>query len=115
MAQTNRRAKPIPSRIPRPEYELNFDELRSLVNAIGMDARAREGAERNPFDAKALKPPPGFAQAAMAMDEAQGVSQWALEGINGFLGNREGFIGYPELTLLSQIPEYRSPVEIIAT
>ena len=51
----------------------------------------------------------------MAMDEVAGVSQWAVEGIGGVLGRREGFIGFPELALLAQIPEYRQPVEIIAT
>jgi uncharacterized protein len=109
---------PLPSRIPRPEMEIDLEELRRVVLSIGQDARARERDERNPFDPSKLTPPPGFAKSAdsaMAMDEVAGVSQWAVEGIAGFLGPREGFIGYPELTLLSQIPEYRSPVEIIAT
>jgi uncharacterized protein len=103
---------PIPSLIPRPEMDL--DELRRVVQAIGQDARARDRDERNPFDPSKMTPPPGFAT-ALAMDEAAGVSQWAVDGIANFLGPREGFIGYPELALLAQIPEYRQPVEIIAT
>jgi hypothetical protein len=35
--------------------------------------------------------------------------------LSGFLGPREGFIGFPELAIMAQRPEYRSPVEIIAT
>jgi phage-related protein (TIGR01555 family) len=106
----------IPSRIPRPEAELDLEELRRVVLAIGQDVRAQERSELNPFDPSKLTPPPGFGKAApMAMDEVAGVSQWAVEGIASFLGPREGFIGYPELSLLAQIPEYRSPVEIIAT
>jgi uncharacterized protein len=102
-----------PSRIPRPELELDSEGMRFLLASIGRQARGEADA-RNPFDPSALRPPPGFA-AAMAMDEVAGVSQWAVEGIANFLGPREGFIGYPELSLLAQIPEYRSPVEIIAT
>jgi uncharacterized protein len=76
-----------------------------------------EQSNVNPFSASQLTPPPGIGRngSAMAMDEASGVSQWAVEGIAGILGPREGFIGYPELSLLAQRPEYRSPVEIIAT
>jgi uncharacterized protein len=44
-----------------------------------------------------------------------GVASWALDGLAGFLGPREGFVGFPELAILAQRPEYRSPVEIIAT
>src|SRR6185503_1414213 len=113
------RAPKIPSRIPRPEMDI--DELRRVILAIGQDVRARDRDTRNPFDASKLTPPPGFGPVlpgsppALALDEVAGVSQWAVEGLAGFLGNREGFIGYPELTILSQIPEYRAPSDIIAT
>ena len=103
---------PIPSRIPRPE--LGSEEM-SYLMAMGRQVRG-EADTRNPFDASGLKPPPGFKGApGMAMDEVAGVSQWAVEGIGGVLGRREEFIGFPELALLAQIPEYRQPVEIIAT
>jgi uncharacterized protein len=106
---------PPSSRIPR-EMEIDQEGLRFLIASLGRQVRGDEDG-KNPFDASKLTPPPGFGPAApaMAMDEVAGVSQWAVDGIAGFLGPREGFIGYPELSLLAQIPEYRSPVEIIAT
>ena len=80
-----------------------MEGLRRLLNTIGQDARARERDDRNPFDPSYSLPRhlDSAPHRGMAMDEVAGVSQWALEGINGFLGqSREGFIGYPELSLL---------------
>jgi uncharacterized protein len=102
----------IPLRIPRPETELDHHGL-NFILSLGRQARGDQD-DHNPFDPSTVRPPPGVGS-ALAMDEAAGVSQWAVEGIGGLLGNREGFIGYPELTILAQRPEYRSPVEIIAT
>jgi hypothetical protein len=109
-APVEEQKREIPSRIPR-EMELGPEALRFLIESLSRQARGGSGDERNPFDASKLTPPPGVGRdgAALAMDEAAGVSQWAVEGIAGFFGPREGFIGYPELALLAQIPEYRSP------
>ena len=112
----DRRPEPPPSRIPR-EMELDQVGLRFLIDSMGRQANGGDDA-RNPFDPSKLRPPPGFggvAETKLAMDEAPGISQWAFEAVDGVLGAREHFVGYPELTLLSQRPEYRSPVEIIAT
>jgi phage-related protein (TIGR01555 family) len=107
----------IPSRIPRPEMELDHAGINFLLTSLGRQVRGDED-DKNPFDPSGLRPPPGVGHnggPALAMDEAVGVSQWAVESVNGFLGPQEGFIGYPELALLAQRPEYPSPVEIIAT
>jgi hypothetical protein len=79
----------------------------------------QEGGDFNPFDPRRIKPPPGVGpkgRTALALDDSfGGVAAWAGDGLSGILGPREGFIGLPQLALLAQRPEYRSPVEIIAT
>jgi uncharacterized protein len=100
-------------RIPR---ELDVDGLRRLLAGMGGAAEA----SINPFDASKLRPPPGVGHndgPAMAMDNAAfgGIAEFARAGLAGIVGPREGFIGYPELSILSLRPEYRSPAEIIAT
>jgi hypothetical protein len=81
-----------------------------------------KGEQFNPFDPRRIKPPPGVGASGgkgMAFDDAfGGVAAWAndgLSGLSGLFGAREGFIGFPQLAMLAQRPEYRSPVEIIAT
>jgi uncharacterized protein len=98
-------------RIPR---ELDVDALRLLL------AGGAPAASSNPFDASKLRAPPGVGpngSGGMAMDNATfgGIAEFARTGLAGFLGGREGFIGYPELSILALRPEYRSPAEIIAT
>jgi uncharacterized protein len=113
-------AEKAPERASRPTFALDSESAVFLLDALGrMGSAPAEDRDRNPFDASKLKPPPGVGPkgSAMAMDDATfgGVASWALEGLAGFLGPREGFIGFPELAILAQRPEYRSPVEIIAT
>jgi uncharacterized protein len=102
--------------IPR---ELDVDAFRSLLATMGASPAADRGI--NPFDPSRLKPPPAVREAlaargAMAFDDATfgGVAEFARQGLTGFFGG-QGFIGYPELSILSLRPEYRSPAEIIAT
>jgi phage-related protein (TIGR01555 family) len=109
-----------PKPVLRPEMALDSVSAQFMLEALSRmgTAPSRDG-NANPFDALKVRPPPGVGRGgpAMAMDDATfgGVAAWAYEGLAGFLGPREGFIGFPELALLAQIPEYRSPVEIIAT
>jgi uncharacterized protein len=120
-------AEPRPERASRPTFTLYGEGAAFLLEALGrMGSAPAHDSNANPFDASKLTPPPGVGplptgkalrQAALAMDDATfgGVASWAHEGLSGFLGPREGFIGFPELAIMAQRPEYRSPVEIIAT
>jgi phage-related protein (TIGR01555 family) len=64
---------------------------------------------------KPYVPLPGVVgDARIAMDESWGGTEsWAQQGINGVYGG-EGFLGYPELSLLAQKPEYRKIMETIS-
>lgn len=76
-------------------------------------SRIMPGERRNPF-AAALHPP-GVAPRAhhMAMDDSLGAAAtWANSVYASYLN--EGFLGYPELAILAQKPEYRRIVETIA-
>jgi uncharacterized protein len=107
---------PALSAAPGPEVkiprETDLDGLQRLVD-YWTSGRADN---RNVFDPRTQTPPPGVAGGGLAMDSAPvvDVAVWAHGCLPGFAG-REGFIGYPELAILALRPEYRSPVEIIAT
>jgi uncharacterized protein len=110
-------APAVASASPSPEVKISreLDEaaMSKLLDWLTVGSVDR----RNPFDPRTLNPPPGVAAGAgMAMDAAPvvDIAGWAHGGLAGF-ANREGFIGYPELAILALRPEYRSPVEIIAT
>lgn len=66
-----------------------------------------------------LKPPPGVVPAdatGLAMDSASvvDITQWASEGVGYGVANSAGFMGYPYLAELSQLPEYRRISETLA-
>ena len=99
---------------------LDSEGARFLIEAMARQYGGQAEGERfNPFDPRSIKPPPGVKTGgapALAMDDAfGGVAAWANDGLSGLIGAREGFIGFPQLAMLAQRPEYRSPVEIIAT
>jgi phage-related protein (TIGR01555 family) len=90
----------------------------------GVLGRSRQDPKQGARAAKPFelpKPAPGVlpeGEAELAMDGAPGVGGWAA----GYYGQygwafTEGleFLGYPYLAELAQRPEYRRPVEIIAT
>jgi len=62
--------------------------------------------------------PPGVVPAGaatMAQDDAMGSAlSWAQSSIGGLYSDGQTFLGYPELALLAQQPEYRRISEIIA-
>lgn len=99
---------------------LDSEGAQFLIEAMARQYGGQAEGERfNPFDPRSIKPPPGVKTGgapALAMDDAfGGVAAWANDGLSGLIGAREGFIGFPQLAMLAQRPEYRSPVEIIAT
>jgi hypothetical protein len=74
----------------------------------------------NPFAVAATHPlhPPVVTASApkMAMDEAgAAIATWAFASPFSGFGAREGFLGYPFLTELALLAEYRNIVETIAT
>jgi uncharacterized protein len=105
-------ANATPAKDLKIQRELDEAGMQKLLDWLTVGSVDR----RNPFDPRTVTKPPGVAGGAMAVDAAPvvDVSAWAFNGLAGFAG-REGFIGYPELSILSLRPEYRSPVEIIAT
>lgn len=112
--------RPKPQFVPSP-FEGNVDPTAALeMMARAFSGQTDETQVFNPFDPRRLKPAPGVGPkggVALAMDDAAigGVAAWGADGLYGTLGGREGFIGFPQLAIMSQRPEYRSPVEIIAT
>ena len=100
----------------RPDMTMDSTALSFALEALSRMGASGERSIANPFAAE-HRPPPGVGgKGGLAMDAAPaGVAQWSLDGLGGFLGPRQGFIGFPELALMAQRPEYRSPVEIIAT
>jgi uncharacterized protein len=112
--------RPKKQNLPPPQMALDSEGARFLMEEMARQYGGRsEDRDLNPFDPRRIMPPPGVGRRgdpAMAMDDAfGGAAAWASEGLSGVLGPREGFIGFPQLALLAQRPEYRSPVEIIAT
>lgn len=106
--------------LPRPTVRITPEVVqRSKAKPRANEAAhagAREGV--NPYIVH--KPPPGVVpegEATMAMDNAIiEVTAWAASaGIGGSFANGAQFLGYPYLSELAQIPEYRKPVETIAT
>jgi uncharacterized protein len=119
LASFRRWLAPPPPESPKPnvsariERELDVDALRLLLGGA-------PAAPVNPFTPN-FSPPSVVKEAltarGMAFDSlpAAGVVDFARAGLAGIVGPREGFLGYPEQAILSLRPEYRSPVEIIAT
>jgi uncharacterized protein len=110
--------KPKPNVAARIDREIDADDWRRLLATMGVTPDP--SSQVNPFDSSKLRAPPGVGpngSGGMAMDNAAfgGVAEFARQGLTGFFGGREGFIGYPELSILALRPEYRSPAEIIAT
>jgi phage-related protein (TIGR01555 family) len=110
--------KPKPNVAARIDREIDADDWHRLLATMGVTPDP--SSQVNPFDSSKLRAPPGVGpngSGGMAMDNAAfgGVAEFARQGLTGFFGGREGFIGYPELSILSLRPEYRSPAEIIAT
>lgn len=72
---------------------------------------------KNPF--KPYEPAPGVVpkdSAIMAMDQTiVAVGGWAAGPYNGAFAEGQVFLGYPELSILAQRPEYRVMSETIAT
>jgi hypothetical protein len=123
LASLRRWLAPPPPEPPKPnvaariERELDLDGLRALI--AGMTP-APFGEGVNPFTPN-FNPPTVVKEAlsakGLAFDSlpAAGVVDFARAGLAGIVGPREGFLGFPELAILSLRPEYRSPAEIIAT
>jgi uncharacterized protein len=123
LASVRRWLAPPPPESPKPntsvriERELDLDGLRALI--AGMTS-APKGADVNPFTPNFSPPSPvkeALAARGMALDSlpAANVVDFSRQGLAGIVGPREGFLGFPELAILSLRPEYRSPAEIIAT
>lgn len=90
---------------------------------VSFEALARSRAQASartmapPF-APYMPPPMANVQSDLAMDSViDPAASWASEGIEGtdLAALYEGFIGYPELSLMAQRPEYRRISETIAT
>src|ERR1019366_9214904 len=97
---------------PKPAFKIS-DSLLARAGARGNTATA---FDHNPFGLG--QHPPGVVPAGspkMAMDDFGGSLGWAQNAMTGMSFEGQHFIGYPELALLAQIPEYRRPSEIIAT
>jgi uncharacterized protein len=111
---------PKADRLPPPQMAFDAESVRVMMEAMARQFGGQTGELNfNPFDPKRIKPPPGVGPKGvpLAMDDAGfgSAAAWASDGIAGLLGPREGFIGYPQLALMAQRPEYRSPVEIVGT
>jgi uncharacterized protein len=107
---------PKPNVAARIEREIDLDGLRALIAGVS----SAPAASVNPFTPR-FSPPSIVKEAlsakGLAFDTVPGanVVDFARAGLAGIVGPREGFLGYPEQAILSLRPEYRSPVEIIAT
>lgn len=106
------------AKVDRPKMAMDSEQLAFLMEAMGRQSGA-PASDVNPFAPAKRAAPPGIGHnSGMAFDEGPegfgNIAQWAMSGLSGLPG-REGFIGYPELAIMALRPEYRSPVEIIAT
>jgi uncharacterized protein len=121
LASLRRWLAPPPPESPKPNVaarisrEMDLDALRALIAGGNL----AHSAPVNPFEVR-HKPPAAIQEAmsakGMAFDSpSPAVVDFARAGLAGVLGPREGFLGFPELAILSLRPEYRSPAEIIAT
>lgn len=102
-----------------PPRQSWFKKIRAFTAGV-----RERGAQRRP-DVVAFelpKPPPGTLppdHKGMAQDSNDlitAASAWAVQGIyNGAFYEGQAFLGYAYLAQLAQRPEYRRPVEVIAT
>jgi phage-related protein (TIGR01555 family) len=121
--ERNRRRLPATARASKAvvPQQLSFDGMERIIEASQQHARNRaRRPEFNPFRLPEFPPaavPPKGLQ--MAMDEAPGLDWANTQWAGGYLADiaAEGltFLGYNFLAELSQRPEYRTPVETIAT
>ena len=99
-----------PPQARREAFKISDDVL-ARARALGRTAKSAKGALRgvNPFAPYIPAPgvlPSGQTKPQIAMDSAWGRSEsWAGEGAG--LDEAQVFLGYPELSLLAQRPEYR--------
>ena len=107
-----------PKGSPIPDMAMDASSAwRELIERYGAK---KKNDDRNPFEIQRASFPPNVGP-PMAFDDASQfagpLASWALGGLGAGLGedDREGFLGYPLLTLMSQRPEYRSVVEVTAT
>src|SRR5579859_4253734 len=74
----------------------------------------------NPFKVAQFHPPDVMPKGEkIAMDSVMDLSVWAATqigtGLSGAISEGMAFMGYPELAVLAQRPEYRVVAEVVAT
>lgn len=94
-----------------------FKVVADAVARAMLPGLKKAAAKEDYYPFKPYKPLPGvIGDHGMAMDAATDASvAWAQQGISGAYAEGQQFLGYPELSLLAQRPEYRVVFEIIAT
>lgn len=120
-ADTDLPLAPVPVKVERPPMKITFDMMLRAQERPSYNAPRIDGADLfRPYE-----PAPGVLPegqtAQMAFDDAGGFGamNWAGQGAGGYIASaayKEGqtFLGYSELALMAQRPEYRIMCETLA-
>jgi phage-related protein (TIGR01555 family) len=100
---------------------LNAAMIASMQTMDQFNAKMRQDATFNPFVGKLPQPPPGIVPKGITPklandDNITAYNGWAVGQLaNNAINNGTVFLGFPYLSELAQIPEYRYLAEVTAT